>query len=82
MTPDAVVREFCRAVERRDVAALVDFFTDDAVYHNIPLAPLTGREAIASTLEQFIGPASFVEFVPFELSQPSVAGSEALRNRR
>jgi limonene-1,2-epoxide hydrolase len=62
MTPESVVREFCRAVERRDVPALVDFFTADAVYHNIPLAPLTGREAIASTLEQFIGPASSVEF--------------------
>ena len=62
MTPESVVRDFCRAVERRDVAALVAFFTDDAVYHNIPLAPLTGKEAIASTLEQFIGPASFAEF--------------------
>src|SRR5690348_12634451 len=61
-TPEAVVRDFCRAVERRDVAALVDFFTDDAVYHNIPLAPLTGREAIASTLTQFIAPATKVEF--------------------
>ncbi len=62
MTPESVVRDFCRAVERRDIAALVAFFTDDAVYHNIPLAPLTGKEAIASTLEQFIGPATFVEF--------------------
>src|SRR5689334_6576736 len=48
-TPEAVVRDFCRAVERRDVAALVDFFTDDAVYHNSPLT-------------QFIAPATKVEF--------------------
>jgi limonene-1,2-epoxide hydrolase len=61
-TPESVVRDFCRAVERRDVDALVDFFTADAVYHNIPLAPLTGREAIASTLTQFIAPATTVEF--------------------
>lgn len=61
-TPESVVRDFCRAVERRDVAALVDFFTPDAVYHNMPLAPLTGRDAIASTLEQFITPATKVEF--------------------
>ena len=62
MTPESVVRDFCRAVERRDVAALVDFFSEDAVYHNIPLAPLTGREAIASILTEFIAPASKVEF--------------------
>lgn len=47
---------------RRDVDELVGFFTDDAVYHNIPLAPLTGREAIAATLGQFIGPATHAEF--------------------
>lgn len=62
MTPETVVRDFCRAVARREIDALVDFFTDDAVYHNIPLAPLTGREAIASTLAQFITPATRVEF--------------------
>ena len=57
MTPESVVRDFCRAVERRDVPALMAFFTEDAVYHNIPLAPLVGHAAIASTLEQFIAPA-------------------------
>jgi limonene-1,2-epoxide hydrolase len=62
MTPESVVREFCRVVAARDIPALLDFFTADAVYHNIPLAPLTGREAIASTLEQFITPATRVEF--------------------
>lgn len=62
MTPESVVRSFCRAVEQRDIPALVDFFTEDAVYHNIPLAPLTGRVAIAETLAQFIAPATRVEF--------------------
>jgi limonene-1,2-epoxide hydrolase len=62
MTPESVVRSFCRAVERRDIPGLVDFFTADAVYHNIPIAPLTGRDAIAATLGQFIAPAARVEF--------------------
>jgi len=62
VTPESVVRSFCRAVEQRDIPALVDFFTADAVYHNIPLAPLTGRDAIAETLGQFIAPATRVEF--------------------
>jgi limonene-1,2-epoxide hydrolase len=78
MTPESVVRDFCRAVERRDVAALVDFFTDDAVYHNIPLAPLTGREAIASTLTQFIAPASRAEF---EIRGLATHGSTVLTER-
>src|SRR5690242_1811321 len=62
MTPESVVRRFCDAVARRDVNELGGFFTEDAVYHNIPLAPLQGRAAIESTLAQFIAPASRVEF--------------------
>jgi limonene-1,2-epoxide hydrolase len=77
-TPESVVRDFCRAVERRDVPALLDFFSADAVYHNIPLAPLTGREAIASTLEQFITPATRVEF---EIVALATHGSTVLTER-
>ena len=62
MTPESVVRRFCEAVARRDVQELGGFFTDDAVYHNIPLAPLHGRADIESTLAQFITPATRVEF--------------------
>lgn len=56
-SPIEVVRRFCAAwsdgMEARDLAA---FFTDDAVYHNIPLAPVTGREAIANTIATVIRP--------------------------
>lgn len=78
MTPESVVRNFCRVVEERDVDALLAFFTDDAVYHNIPLAPLTGREAIAGTLAQFITPASHVEF---EVIALATTGSTVLTER-
>jgi limonene-1,2-epoxide hydrolase len=33
-----------------------EFFTDDAVYQNIPLASVTGREAIANTIDSVIRP--------------------------
>ena len=49
-SPIEVVRRFCAAWSENVAAAeLAAFFTDDAVYHNIPLAPVTGREAIATT---------------------------------
>lgn len=62
MNPEKIVEDFCAAAARRDVHDLAAFFTDDAVYHNIPLAPVTGRAAIVSTLEQFVTPATMVEF--------------------
>jgi hypothetical protein len=50
-----VVRRFCAAwSDNIGAAELAAFFTDDAVYHNIPLAPVTGTEAIANTIASFI----------------------------
>ena len=62
MSPEDVVRKFCQAVARADVRELAAFFTEDAVYHNIPLAPVSGRAAIEATLAQFIAPGARVEF--------------------
>ena len=62
MDPEKIVRQFCEAVEQRDLEKLAGFFTDDAVYHNIPIDPVKGREAIGAMLGQFLGPATKAEF--------------------
>ena len=81
-TPESVVRDFCRAVERRDVAGLVDFFTDDAVYHNIPLAPVAGREAIARTITSFISPgAPGIEGIEFRVINIAADGPVVMTER-
>jgi limonene-1,2-epoxide hydrolase len=61
---DAVelVRNFCAAWEKGDVDALMDYFTDDAVYHNIPVAPVTGKEAIKATVAMFTTGVERIEF--------------------
>ena len=56
-SPIEVVRRFCAAwSDDRPASDLAAFFTDDAVYHNIPLAPVKGREAIANNIATFIRP--------------------------
>ena len=56
-SPIQVVRRFCAAwADNLGAAELAAFFTDGAVYHNIPLAPVTGREAIANNIATFIRP--------------------------
>ncbi len=56
-SPIEVVRRFCAAWSANAGAAeLAAFFSDDAVYHNIPLAPVTGREAIEKNIVSFIRP--------------------------
>jgi len=56
-SPIEVVRRFCAAwSDDRAAADLAAFFTDDAVYRNIPLAAVTGREEIANNIASFIRP--------------------------
>ncbi len=61
-TPAETVTEFCAAWPDLDLDTLVAFFSDDAVYHNIPVEPVVGREAIRSTLEGFTAGVQTVEF--------------------
>lgn len=60
--PIDVVQSFCAAWAKGDLDALVDYFTDDAVYHNIPIAPVTGRDAIRGTIAGFTAGVESIEF--------------------
>ena len=60
--PVALVQSFCDAWSVGDLDALVEYFTDDAVYHNIPMDPLTGRDAIKTFIAGFAGGAKQINF--------------------
>ena len=78
MNPTQIVTDFCNAVPRRNVEELLGFFSDDAIYHNIPIAPVQGRAAIAATLRGFLDPASDAEF---EVLAIAAAGTAVLTER-
>ena len=57
--PIQVVRRFCAAwSDDVGAAELAACFADNAVYHNIPLAPVTGRQAIENNIATFIRPGA------------------------
>jgi limonene-1,2-epoxide hydrolase len=60
--PIDLVRQFCDAWGDGDLDAIVAYFSDDAVYHNIPLAPVVGPEQIRATIEGFSGGVEKIEF--------------------
>jgi limonene-1,2-epoxide hydrolase len=60
------------------VDKLVAYFTDDAVYHNIPVASVTGRDAIRATIEMF---TTGVERVEFRVLHIAAAGDVVLTER-
>ncbi len=48
------IAAFMKAWPTADTTALGSFFNEDAVYHNVPLEPVTGRTAIEATFAQFM----------------------------
>jgi limonene-1,2-epoxide hydrolase len=78
MSAEKTVRDFCNAVARCKSAELVGYFAPDAVYHNIPLEPVRGHEAIGATLAQFLDIASAAEF---EILTLAVVGNRVLTER-
>ena len=77
-SPIDVVRDFCAAWETRDQQRILDAFTDDGVYHNIPLQPAAGKAAIAALLGVILGPASDVKF---EIKHIVASGDVVLTER-
>jgi limonene-1,2-epoxide hydrolase len=61
-TPIDIVRRFCAAWSNGSPDELAEFFTDDAVYHNIPIEPVTGRDTIKATIAGFTGGVEKIEF--------------------
>jgi limonene-1,2-epoxide hydrolase len=56
-----VVHRFCDAWTAGVTAAeLADFFTDDGVYHNMPLAPVVGRSAIEADIARILAAYSSI----------------------
>jgi len=50
---ERVVRAMCDAFAKHDAEALRQYFTDDFVYHNIPMDPCVGIDATISFIEGF-----------------------------
>ena len=74
---DTMIREFLAAWERRDTDHIVNAFTDDGVYHSVPLTPIVGKAAI----REFV--AGFADVPPGRLEiHHQVAAGDIVMNER
>ena len=77
--PIDTVQRFCEAWGRADLDEIVAFFAEDAVYHNIPLAPVVGPAQIRATIEGFSGGVEKIEFI---VDNIAASGGIVLTERR
>jgi len=73
-----LVRDFCAAWNGPDIPKIVDMFTDDAVYHNLPIQPVQGKDAIKAIIEQFMTPFERTEW---DLTHVAATGDVVLTER-
>jgi limonene-1,2-epoxide hydrolase len=58
-----LVQRFCDAFGKGLTPdELLEFFTADAVYHNIPVDPVYGHDGIRGMMDMFLQPGTEVEF--------------------
>ncbi|QCQ92932.1 limonene-1,2-epoxide hydrolase family protein [Rhodococcus sp. SGAir0479] len=57
-----LITEFCGRWADPDPAVIADYFTEDAVYHNIPMEPVKGRAAIEEFLGGFLAAFDGIDF--------------------
>jgi len=82
-SPIEVVRTFCVAwSDNMGTAELAAFFTEDAVYHNIPQEPVTGRENIADTIASVLRPGPpGIESIDFRVINIAANGPVVMTER-
>ena len=59
---DDLVTEFCKLWATPDLEQLAGYFTEDAVYHNIPIEPVQGRDAIKEFIAGFVAAFDGIDF--------------------
>ena len=64
-----LVTAFCRAWSNRDVDEILGYFTEDAVYHNMPMPPMRGKPAIKTILQQIIAPTTWIEWETLKMAE-------------
>jgi limonene-1,2-epoxide hydrolase len=59
---ERIVADFCRAWSRMNLDEILGFMAEDAVYHNIPMAPAKGKASIRAVVDGFLKMADAIDF--------------------
>jgi limonene-1,2-epoxide hydrolase len=77
-SPTELVERFCGLWAEGDLDGIMSCFAPDATYHNIPMEPISGVDAIRTTIEGFMG---MVERIEFRVRHSATNGDVVLNER-
>ncbi|MDO8314753.1 MAG: limonene-1,2-epoxide hydrolase family protein [Rugosibacter sp.] len=73
-----IVRNFCADWSKCSNQVLLPYFTEDAIYHNMPWAPLKGHQAIGDFLAPFW---SMLDSITFDVLNIAANGAVIFTER-
>lgn len=74
---DELITEFCKLWASPNPDEMATHFAEDAVYHNIPMEPVRGREAIKEFIAGFLAAFDGIDFkVHRQISDGTVVMNE------
>lgn len=73
-----IVDDLMAAFNTKDVDQIMSFFTEDAIYHNMPTGPVQGTEAVRGLIESYVNAAAKVDW---EVLTSAQVGSTVLNER-
>jgi limonene-1,2-epoxide hydrolase len=75
---EKVVHDFCNVCPKGNLDEIMAFFTEDAVYHNIPMDAAKGKAAIRAVINTFLPAAKKIEF---KILKTAAAGNVVFNER-
>ncbi|GAC1410999.1 MAG: hypothetical protein NVSMB60_32740 [Mycobacterium sp.] len=79
---DEVVTEFCKKWASPDPEELASYFTEDGVYHNIPMDPVQGPAEIKEFIAGFTAAFDGIDFQVHRQICDGTSGSGLVMNER
>lgn len=77
-SPLEIVNAFCAAWQRGDIDELMSYFAEDAIYHNVPVAPIQGKAAIK---QGFLAFASLMDGIELIMVRTAATGPVVFNER-
>ena len=64
-----IVTDFVKAWNALDTERVMSFFTPDCVYHNMPMEPVQGTDAIQGLIQSFAGMAREIDWIVHQIAE-------------
>ena len=61
-TNEQIITDFCAVWSKLDIDAIMDFFAEDGVWHNIPMPAVVGKANVRAAITGFLATSTNAEF--------------------